>query len=111
MECDHVRIKLPDFPIFIAGAVLVALVGAVVLMAAFGFADRIIFFLQLAFALSATSALWCVFSKRSATEYAVWTMYLTGLALMVEMVRRFLPKKQDSSDHKDPVSDKDRAVK
>lgn len=95
---------MPDFPIFIAGAVLAVLVGAVVLMAAFGFAERIIFFLQLAFALSAASALWCVFSERSATEYAVWTMYLTGLALMVEMMRRFLPRKPpvpDDPKHED----------
>lgn len=101
---------MPEFPIFIAGAVLAALVAAVVLMAAFGFADRIIFFLQLAFALSAASALWCVFSKRSATDYAVWTMYLTGFALMVEMMRRFLPKRHTSPDaQKDLVADNDRA--
>lgn len=88
-----------DFPILIAVAVLVALVSAVVLMAAFGLSDRIIFFLQLAFALSAGTALWCAFSKHWLAEYAVWTMYLSGLALAVLMIRRFLPRKPPTPDH------------
>lgn len=72
---------------------MVALVSALLLMAAFGMADRIIFFLQLAFVLSAGSALWCAVSKNNFTEYAVWTMYLTGFALMVLMFLRFLPRR------------------
>lgn len=92
---------MPDFPVFIAAAVLAALVSAVVLMAAFGLADRIIFFLQLAFVLSAATALWCAFAKHSLAEYAVWTMYLSGLALAVLMIRRFLPRKPRNPD--DPM--------
>jgi len=93
---------LTDFPIFIAAAVLAALASAVVLMVAFGLADRIIFFLQLAFALSAGTALWCAFSKHSLAEYAVWTMYLSGLALAVLMVRRILPKRAGGPDGQGP---------
>ena len=100
---------MTDFPILIAVAVLVALVSAVVLMAAFGLSDRIIFFLQLAFALSAGTALWCAFSKHWLAEYAVWTMYLSGLALAVLMIRRFLPKKPAPPGHPEPRdSDVDR---
>lgn len=93
---------MPDFPVFIAAAVLAALVGAVVLMAAFGWADRIIFFLQLAFVLSAATALWCAFAKHSNAEYAVWTMYLSGLALAVLMIRRFMPRKRPPLDDPKP---------
>lgn len=99
---------MPDFPVFVVVAVLVALVSALLLMAAFGFADRIIFFLQLAFVLSAGAALWCAFSKNLFAEYAVWTMYLTGFSLMVLMVRRFWPKKPGESDVQRPdVADTD----
>ena len=88
---------MDDFPIFIASAVLVALVSALVLMAVFGLADRIIFFLQLAFFSSVGVALWCVFSRNWITEYAVWTMYLSGLGLAILMVKRVTQTKAPPS--------------
>lgn len=84
------RRNLAEFPIFIASAVLVALGGAIVLMAVLGFADRIVFFLQMAFFLSASTALWCVFTQHWLTEYAVWTMYLSAIALAILMLQRTL---------------------
>lgn len=88
---------MSEFPYFIASAVLIAFVCSLVLMAVFGFADKIIFFLQLAFVLSAGTALWCVFSRHWITEYAVWTMYLSGIALALLMIRRVLPNKRSSN--------------
>lgn len=90
---------MPDFPIVLPVAVLIALISAVLLMAAFGLSDRIIFFLQLAFITSAGAALWCAFFKHWLVEYSVWTMYLSGLALAVLMIRRFLPRKPPTPDH------------
>lgn len=95
---------MPNSEILIAAAVFVALASALLLMAVFGIADRIISVLQLAFVLSAGAAMWCAVSKNRFAEYAVWTMYLTGFALMVLMVKRFLPKKaapQNLKDHDD----------
>ena len=90
---------MPDFPIVLPVAVLIALISAVLLMAAFGLSDRIIFSLQLAFITSAGAALWCAFFKHWLVEYSVWTMYLSGLALAVLMIRRFLPRKPPTPDH------------
>ncbi len=85
---------MPEFPIFVAAAVLLALVIAIALIALLGFGERIIMFLLLGFFASAVGALWCTFSRHWLTEYAVWSMYLTGVALMVLMVRTLLPKPQ-----------------
>lgn len=95
---------MDDFPFFIASAVLVALVSALVLMAVFGLTDRIIFFLQLAFFSSVGVALWCVFSRHWITEYAVWTMYLSGLGLAILMVRRVTQKRAMPSGPKARMS-------
>jgi len=90
---------LPNSEIFMAVAVVIVLVSAFLLMAALGFADRTIFLLQLTFVVAAGAALWCAISKSSLTEYIVWTMYLTGLPLIVLMVRR-LPRKTAKADLK-----------
>ena len=88
---------MAEFPIFIASAVLVALVIAILLMVVLGFADRIVFFLQMAFFLSAGTALWCVFKQHWLTEYAVWTMYLSAIALAILMLQRTSINKRRSN--------------
>lgn len=84
-----------------------ALVSALVLMVVFGLADRIIFFLQLAFVSSVGVAFWCVFSRHWITEYAVWTMYLSGLGLAILMLRRVTQRKPTPSGPKARNSVKD----
>lgn len=108
MNLTYMRRKLSDFPIFVAAAVLVALVIAIALMALLGFGERIILFLLLVFFASAVGALWCTFSSQTYTDYAVWSMYLSGVALMVLMVRSLLPKPQSASkDEKPNLADPD----
>jgi len=108
LNVTYMRRKLPDFPIFVAAAVLLALVIAIALIALLGFGERIILFLLLVFLASAVGALWCTFSRHSLTEYAVWSMYLSGIALMVLMVRSLLPKPQSASkDEKPNIADLD----
>lgn len=104
MNLTYMRRKLPDFPIFVAAAVLLALVIAIALIALLGFGERIILFLLLVFFASAVGALWCTFSRHWLTEYAVWSMYLSGFALMVLMVRSLLPKPH-SADEKPKKAD------
>lgn len=82
-----------DFPIFVASSVLLSIVLTLVLMTIFGYVELIIFVLVAAFFISAASALWCAFSKNTFTEYAVWTMYLTGFALIVLMIRSSIAAK------------------
>lgn len=99
---------MPDFPFVVAAAVLFALVIAIALIVLLGFGERIILFLLLVFFASAVGALWCTFSRHWLTEYAVWSMYLTGFALMVLMVRSLLPKPQAATkDHKPTRVDSD----
>ena len=108
MKLTYMRSKLPDFPIFVAAAVLFALVIAIALIALLGFGERIILFLLLVFLASAVGALWCTFSRHWFTEYSVWSMYISGLALMVLMVRNLLPKPQSAlQDEKPNKADSD----
>jgi len=94
---------LSDFPLVVAAAVLLALVIAVALIVLLGFGERIILFLLLVFFASAVGALWCTFSEHWLTEYAVWSMYLTGFVLMVLMVRSLIPKPQDATKDAQPT--------
>lgn len=95
-EASRKRVHLSDFPFFIASAVLVAFGSSIVLMAALGLADKIFFFLLLTFVLSAGTALWCAFSRNWIIDYAVWTMYLSGLVLAILMILRMTPKRRSS---------------
>jgi hypothetical protein len=97
------RRKLPDFPFVVAAVVLFALVIASALIVLLGFGERIILFLLLVFFASAVGALWCTFSRHWLTEYAVWSMYLAGFALMVLMVRSLLPKPQAAMKDEKPA--------
>ncbi|QKV52618.1 hypothetical protein [Comamonas antarctica] len=88
-----------DSPLLIGFVVLVVLMLTVVLMGAFGAADRFMFVLQLAFVCAAASAVWGAMNELAMTEYAVWTMYAVGVSLAVLMILR--------SHQKDPPHEVD----
>lgn len=92
---------MPESPLFIALVVLLVLCLTIALMSVFGFADRLMFFLQLAFVGAAALAVWAAFTHHAMTEYAVWAMYATGVMLAVLMVRRSLRRKKLASEFQD----------
>lgn len=83
---------MSGFPIYVVAEVLLVLIAVVALVVLFDPGERITLCLLLLFLQSAAAALWCVYSRNWFTEHVVWSMYLTGIALMALMVRSFLPK-------------------
>ncbi|WP_315129495.1 hypothetical protein [Comamonas antarctica] len=86
---------MAESPLLIGFVVLLVLFIAAPLLAALGFADRPMVFLQLAFVAATAAAIWGVVNEHPMTEYAVWSMYGAGIALAGLMVWR--SRKKDAA--------------
>lgn len=73
----------------VVGGAFVAITLAIsAAMIAFGYLNKLIYFLSFIFFIAVGIAFWGVFTRHSVTDYAVGVMYATGVALAVLMVRR-----------------------
>lgn len=79
---------MPEFPLLIGFVVLIIVTITLALMAVFRLADTFIFCAQLAFVVATVAAVWGAFSGSPNTEYAVWSMYGTGILLAGLMIWR-----------------------
>lgn len=72
----------------ISGGFVVVTVAVSAVMVAFGYLNKLIYFLSFIFFLAASAAFWGVYARHPVTDYAIGMMYATGAALAVLMVRR-----------------------
>lgn len=83
---------MDDFSTLVAAAVVLAFAMGLVMVATLSFFEPVIFFLQLIFFSAVGVSIWGALTNHWLAEYGVWTMYLSGLALMAQMVRRISQK-------------------
>lgn len=73
----------------VVGGAFVAITLAIsAAMIAFGYLNKLIYFLSFIFFIAVGVAFWGVFTSQSVTEFAMGVIYATGIALAVLMVRR-----------------------
>lgn len=84
---------MPAFSIYVVAEVLLVLMAVLALVVIFDPGERVTLCLLLLFFHSAVVTLWCVFSGNVVRDHAFWSMCLTGIALLVLMVRSMLRNK------------------